>query len=313
MARITLRQLEYFVAVARAGSVTAGATESHISQSAVSAALGDLEETLGVQLFIRHRRGLVITKVGRQILLEARQLLSGADELCSHASDLSGSFSGSLTIGCYSTLSLTMLPRIVDTFLTEHPNVDLDFVVGSNSDLYSHLYDGSCEVALLYDYEFVTNLPASSLTKAVLQSIPPHALFQEGHPLARRTTVELAELVDEPMILYDLPPAGKYFKSLFEMRGLIPFIRFRTTEFELVRTLVARGFGYGILSQRTDIDVTYENRRFVSIPIEDASRGLNVVVAYVSSARLTRRASAFVDHCKQCFSDTSVVTRAGKN
>jgi DNA-binding transcriptional LysR family regulator len=299
MARITLRQLEYFVAAAETGSVTAATNRVYLSQSAISSALAELEETLGVQLFIRHARGLTVTPIGRQILLEARQLLASVDDLHDSARDLSGSFSGKLAVGCYSTLASLLLPQVIDAFLTAHPAVDLDFVTGSHTELLAKLRDGSCDVALLYDYDFATDLLPADLTKVVLRSIPPHAVLPEDHPLAKRASVPLTALVDEPMILFDLPPGGEYFKSLFEMRSMTPNIRFRTTEFELVRALVARGMGYSILTQHTAIDVSYENRRFVTRLIEDAPRGLNVVAAHLSGVRLTRRASAFIEQCEQ--------------
>lgn len=299
MARVTLRQLEYFVAAAETGSVTAAASRVFLSQSAVSTALAELEESLNVQLFIRHARGLTVTTVGRQILLESRQLLGQVDELHSSAQDLSGSFSGKLSIGCYSTLAPLLLPRVIDAFLTEHPGVDLDFSVGSHTELRDKLRAGTCDVALLYDYDFATDLFPADLTKLTLRSIPPHVVLPPNNKLAKLKSIPLEELVGEPMILFDLPPGGEYFKSLFTQRGMTPTIRFRTTEFELVRALVARGLGYSILTQHTDINVSYENKEFVTRPLKDVTRGLAVVAAHLTGARLTRRASAFIEACEQ--------------
>src|SRR5699024_6387349 len=106
MSRITLRQLEYFVGICETGSMTAASRQIHVSQSAISMALSDLEDALGVQLFIRRARGLTITQSGRQLLSEARRLLASVDDLQNNASDLSNALSGRLAIGCYSTLSI---------------------------------------------------------------------------------------------------------------------------------------------------------------------------------------------------------------
>lgn len=297
MARITLRQLEYFVATADAGSVTAAAERVSLSQSAISTALAELEHNLGTQLFVRRTRGLLLTSVGREILRYSRQLLSNADELHRTARDLDGSFSGHLSVGCYSTLAPLLLPKIMDPYLQENPSVEVNLMVGSHADIQDKLQSASCEVALLYDYDFDANLDNGELHKTVVLSIPPHAILPPQHPLAEHSEISLAQLIDEPMILFDTPPAGQYFTSLFEMCDLKPRIRFRTTEFELVRSLVARGFGYSILTQHTDIDVSYENRPLVTRPISDARHGLNVVAVHLAGARLTRRASAFVEQC----------------
>lgn len=299
MARITLRQLEYFVAAAETGSVTAAATRVFLSQSAVSTALAELEENLGVQLFVRHARGLTLTTVGQSILRAARQLLEQADDLERSAEEHNESLSGKLTVGCYSTLAPHLLPPVLDAYLTANPGVDLNFVVGSHAQLRSRLLDGTCDVALLYDYGFAPDLLAGDVHKVELQAIPPHVLLPAGHPLAELDDIPIQRLVDEPLILFDLPPGGEYFRSLFTLHGLTPTIRFRTTEFELVRALVARGLGYSILTQHTDIDVSYENRRLVTRPLEGEWHGLPVVAVHLAGSNLTRRATAFIDQCRQ--------------
>lgn len=299
MARVTLRQLEYFVAAAETGSVTAAAARVFLSQSAVSTALADLEENLKVQLFLRHARGLTLTTVGRTILSDARRLLREAEELENSAEEFTGTLSGRLTVGCYTTLAPLLLPRVIDAYLRAYPTVDLNFIVGSHAELRGRLHDGTCDVALLYDYDFATELFTPGLDKVPLQSIPPYVLLPADHVLAVEEHVALADLAPLPLILFDLPPGGEYFKSLFTARGLTPVVRFRTTEFELVRALVARGLGYSILTQHTDIDVSYENRPIATRPLADEQRGLAVVAAHLGGATLTRRARAFLQTCEQ--------------
>lgn len=299
MARITLRQLEYFVAAAETGSVTAAAARVFLSQSAVSTALAELEENLGVQLFVRHARGLTLTTVGHSILRTARQLLEQADDLERSAEEHNESLSGTLTVGCYTTLAPHLLPPVLDAYLTANPRVDLTFVVGSHAQLRSRLLDGTCDVALLYDYDFAPDLLAGDVQKVALQAIPPHVLLPEGHALAALESIPIERLTAEPLILFDLPPGGDYFQSLFTLHGLTPTIRFRTTEFELVRALVARGLGYSLLTQSTDIDVSYENRKLVTRPLAGQWHGLPVVAVHLAGSHLTRRAIAFIDQCRQ--------------
>lgn len=298
MARVTLRQLEYFVAAAETGSVTAAAARVFLSQSAVSTALAELEEGLGVQLFIRHARGLTLTTVGQTILRDARRLLDQADELERSAEEHNEALSGQLTVGCYTTLAPHLLPPVLDAYLTAHPDVDLNFVVGSHAQLHSRLRDGTCDVALLYDYEFASGLLSGDIEKIHLQSIPPYVLLSADSPLTALDAIPIERLAEEPLILFDLPPGGEYFTSLFTLHGLTPTVRFRTTEYELVRALVARGLGYSILNQHTDIDVSYENRRLVTRPLAGEWHGLSVVGVRLGGGTPTRRAQAFMDQCE---------------
>jgi len=123
----------------------------------------------------------------------------------------------------------------------------------------------------------------------------------EDHPLADRESVSLAQLVDEPLILFSLSPGGDYFLSLFHTEQLEPRVRYRATSFELVRSLVARGLGYSILSQRTRISVSYEGRGFTTRPLDGDHPGLAVSAVTLDGAKLTRPAAAFIETCRTAF------------
>jgi DNA-binding transcriptional LysR family regulator len=116
--------------------------------------------------------------------------------------------------------------------------------------------------------------------------------------------VTLEALVEEPMILFDLPPGGEYFTSLFTEAGLDPLVRYRTTSYELVRGLVARGLGYSILSQRTRISVSYEDRPFVTRDLAGDHPGLTVNAVTLAHVEPTRRARAFITQCRSSWYGT---------
>lgn len=301
MSRVTLRQLEYLVAAAETGSVTAASQRLYLSQSGISTALADLEDALGVQLFIRHARGLTLTSGGKKILAESRLLLRQADDLHNVAEDFSESYVGQLSVGCYGTLAPLLLPSVISTYLEEHPAVDLSVKVGSNAELYEHLRDGTCDVALLYDYSPVNEPLPADLTTVELRQFPPYVALPAGHPLAELKTIPLQKLQDEPLIMFDLSPGGEYFASIFRSEGISPTVRLRTTEFELVRGLVARGAGYSLLTQHTDIDVSYEDLPIVSRPLRGKPKGLTVIAAHLAGAHMNRRMAAFVQLCQRTF------------
>ena len=303
MGTLTLRQLEYFVASAELGSMTAAAERVHLSQSAISTALADLERTLGVQLLIRHARGLSLTPAGERVLTDARRLMGAVEDLHGSARDLGEALTGSLRIGCYSTLAPILLPRVIADFSAAHPDVDLNVVEGSHRFLQDQLRRGSCEVALMYDYHFRDGHLPGDLVSRTLRQAPPHLVLPADHRLAGRRRIRLAEVVDEPLILFDLQPGGEYFLEIFANLGLSPRLRLRTSSFETVRSLVARGLGYSVLTQRTAVTTSYEGREFVTRPLSDSVPSLNVVAAQLGAARPTRRATAFVKQCVQSLSE----------
>jgi DNA-binding transcriptional LysR family regulator len=300
---LTLRQLEYVVAVAQAGSLTKAASALHVSQSALSMAIADLERTLDVQLLVRQPRGVRPTKVGQRVLADARRLLSGVGDLRNAARDAHESMSGELVIGCYSTLSPIVLPRVTAAFVDRHPGVDLRFVEGSHEFLEEQLRHGVLDLALMYRYGAELFTPSPDLVRTKLHHSPPYVLLPPEHALADRTSLSLPELCAEPLVLFDLPPGGEYFRGLFAAEGLTPTVRFRTSSFEMVRALVARGLGYSILSQRTTIERSYEGRRYLVRPLGGKHGGLDIDVVALKNVRPTLRAAEFVKECHRAFNE----------
>ncbi|WGW11554.1 LysR family transcriptional regulator [Saxibacter everestensis] len=299
---ITLRQLEYFAMVADQGTVTAAAQQLYLSQSAVSNAIADLERLLDVKLFVRHARGLSLTREGRAVLSQAQFLLRDAADLERNAAILGDDLSGTLSVGCYSTIAPLLLPRVVADFATKHPGVDVQFAEGSRSELLEDLTLGRYDVLVLYDYRFKDDLSEIGQSTP-LGSIPPYALLPPEHRLTGCGPVALADLAADPLILFGLEPADQYFLSLFELEGLTPNVRYRTGNYEVLRGLVARGVGYSLLTQRTRQTTSYEGLAYSAAELEGNYEPLGVIAVTPSRHRLTRRVDAFVNSATAVFAE----------
>jgi DNA-binding transcriptional LysR family regulator len=292
---LNLRHLEFFVAAAQTGTMTRTAADLHVSQSAISQAIAELERQLGVQLLIRRRaKGLALTTAGRHLLAEARTLLARAEDLRAGARDLGQSLSGNLVIGCFQTIAPFIVPRLLEGFEAEHPAVEVDYLEGSLVELHNLLLDGHCEVALLYDLDV-----PPGINREVVYGTRPYILLPVGHPLAERPDIALAELGDHDMIMLDFPPSEHYFRGLLESAGVTPRVRHRSASFEMVRSLVARGRGFGMLIQRPATDSSYEGLPIMHRPIRDALPEMAVVLATPADVQLSRRAQAFVGYCRE--------------
>lgn len=297
----TLAQLRYFVLAAEAASMTHAARAMLVSQSAVSTAIAQLEHHLGVQLLVRHHaRGLSLTRAGEQFLRDARGLLAHAADLGDVGRGLGVSLTGQVTVGFFSPLAPFHLPRVIEQFAAVHPGVELTVVEGETEVLRRQLLQGACEAAVLYDFGLGEEIAAE-----VLAAAPPYLAVPATHRLARCEGVSLREAADEPMILLDLPYSREYFRSLAEQAGVDPIIRYRSTNYETVRALVARGFGYTILNQRPLADSTYDGGRVAAVPLFDCLPSLPIILASAQGVRLTKRALAFGDVCRQVFAAAS--------
>ncbi|MFI5808445.1 LysR family transcriptional regulator [Streptomyces sp. NPDC051561] len=292
--RISLRQLDYFVTAADAGTITGAAQRLYVSQSAVSAGLSELEHQLRVQLLIRAKaKGLALTAAGRRLLPEARALLARCEELQLSMRELGQASTGKLVIGCFTTMAPFLLPRLLEGFQARHPEVTLDFVEGSLTELQQFLREGRCELAVLYGVDIESGIEFETLF-----ATGPHVLLSPTHPLASRDRICLADLAEHHMIMLDVPPSQQYFSKVLTNAGIHPVIRHRTQSFEMVRSLVARGVGYSLLIQRPVLDLSYEGRQLQLRGITDEIEPLPVVLAHPTGAQLTRRAAAFATFCR---------------
>lgn len=300
--RINLRQLDYFVTAAEAGTMTAAAGVLHVSQSAVSLAIAELERQIGVQLVLRHKaKGLTVTEAGRRLLPEARALLARSDEIRADMFEVGRTPAGQLMIGCFTTIAPFLLPGLLEDFQATYPEVALDFVEGSQVVLQQLLLEGRCELAVLYDVDI-----QPGIEHEILYETKPHVLLPPEHPLAQRKAVRLAELARYDMIMLDVPPSYRYFSQVLADFGVEPRIRHRTVSFEMVRSLVARGMGYSLLIQHPVVNVSYEGRPLVIRPIRDRLDPMPVVLGRPAGTRPTRRATVFAEFCRRYMADRSI-------
>jgi DNA-binding transcriptional LysR family regulator len=290
MARYTLRQLGYFAAVAEAGSISAAAAKLHVSQTAVAAAVTELEKIFRTQLTVRRKaHGVSLTPAGRYLHAQAADLLRAAEELELSTASGGRELAGPLVIGCYQTVAPTILPVLIEGFTVNHPQVGLDFVEGAQYVIQERLLAGDMDLAIVYDMDLQPGLGS-----VLLYKVPAYVLLPASHRLAGEDGVSLADLAEDPMILLDAPPSSRHTLSLFEKAGVRPAIRYRTRDFELTRSLVGRGVGYSVLVQRPAVDSSYEGRTVVAKPIVPAVKPVAVRMIWPEAIKLTDRAEAMV-------------------
>lgn len=293
LVNFTVRQLAYFVGAAETGSTTEAAQRFFMNQSSMSASLTDLENALGVQLFIRRRgKGLELTPTGHRLLPEARRLVREAEEFGSLAGTLQHSLSGTLAVGCFTTIAPALLPPLIKAFEAAHPQVQIEIFEGSQDQLYEALNTGRIELSLMYDY----NLPAD-LDFDIFTSPVPHVLVAAAHPVAALPSVDLREMANEPLLMIDTEPARPLIMALFDACGLSPNIRFSTSNFDHIKSLVHQGMGFSMISQVPGATPRHWSSELVAVPLSNDAPLQHVVLASVPRSRLTHRAGAFRDFC----------------
>ncbi|MBD1548533.1 LysR family transcriptional regulator [Roseibium aggregatum] len=300
--RFTLRQLEYFIAAGETGSITQAAERVSISQPSVSTAISQLEKELNVQLFIRHHaQGLSLTPVGRTLLAEAKQLLEQAETLYSVATEASDDIRGQLNVGCLTTLAPMVLPELALAFTSAFPGTTIRPHVDHQETILNGLRSAAIDVAVTYDLSIPEDIKFQPLVE-----LPAHALFGENHPLARRSSVGLEELSELPLVFLDLPLSSEYFQALFMAEGLTPNIGYRFAHPDVIRTMVANGFGYTLANVTPRSDAALDGRKVVRVRLSGNHRPMTLGVASLKSLRQSRLAEAFKAHARSFISSAYV-------
>lgn len=293
--RFTLKQIAYFVATAETGSITLAAERVNISQPSISSAITALEEAYGIQLFIRHHaQGLSLTAEGQRFLREARMLLLQAEEVENAAQMISARVAGPLEIGCLSTLFPLVIPELLTQFRARHEDARIFALAGNQAELFEHMRSGRIATVLTYDMSLPPDFEFLPLAP-----LPPYAFVGASHPFARRRSVALRELADDPFLLLDLPLSRDYFLSLFRQAGVNPNVTGRYAYIDVIRSLVARGEGYSLANAQPRNTATLDGRKLTYLALEDSLRPLDYGLVLLKGLRRTPTVEAFIALCQE--------------
>lgn len=277
MLSLTLRQVEFALAVARHGGMSAAAQALHVSQPALSVAIGQLEARLGEALFLRRPGGrLQPSPFGHRWLIEAEAGLGQMRRLA----DPTALKSFPLRLAVFQDIAASCLAPLLALAATKAPRLRLDTRTLGFEALSAALRDGTVDLALTWDLGLETDIDRKPVAR-----IPPHAVLAEAHPLASRPTLALRDLVDEPLILTDQGLSVGHMRGLFSSAGLAPRIAHRTANLDLMRSFAANGFGIGLSYTNPAPRRSQDGKPLVTRPIRDAGCEA-LVLARLASATI---------------------------
>jgi DNA-binding transcriptional LysR family regulator len=193
-----LRHLRYFVAVAELENVSRAALKLHVSQSALSSQIRDLEDDVGFNLLERTAKSVRLTDAGRAFLTEAQAVLQHADEAVKKARAVANAEPTEIHVGYSAENTVEILPKTLRAFQQAMPNVHVRLHDWNNKDIVDGIRDGRLQLGLIVP-------PAKA---SALHDLRYEELFQvrvcvavgPQHPFARRSTIPIAEVAAEPFI-----------------------------------------------------------------------------------------------------------------
>jgi LysR family transcriptional activator of glutamate synthase operon len=270
---VELRQLQYFVKVARKQHVTNAAEELHVAQSAISRQIHQLEEELGVPLFVRKGRNLQLTSVGKLFLERIEVVLADMERAVSEVREFLDPEAGEIRIGFPHSLGIYLLPTVVASFRQSHPNVKFRLRQGTYNSLIRDVMKGEI------DLSFISPFPEKHLyvSGRLLLQEELYAILPQGHKLADNETIRLEQLREESFVMFsDEYSLRNIVLEACAKAGFVPRIGFEGEETDTIRGLVAAGVGVSLLPEMalTEISQLQPAKVRVIEPLVTRSVGL---------------------------------------
>ncbi|MBY3368239.1 LysR family transcriptional regulator [Rhizobium laguerreae] len=287
----TLRQVQYFVAVAEQGSVTRAAQNLSISQSSVTEALKELETDLGVELFERHPRGLAITHNGHQFLRHATKILASVSDARTSFSGQQSALSGTLNIGVTSLVAGYVLSDLLARYRRACPGIEVSAIEDNGGYLEHLLVGGELDVAVMV----ISNLrDRMALQAEILETSPYRLWLPMGHPLVSADIISVADIAREPLIMLTVDEIEENTGKLLSALGARPHVAFRTRSVEAVRSLVATGAGVALLPDLVYRPWSLEGDRIESRDVSGSLPVVQVGMVWRKGSSLPQAARDFV-------------------
>ena len=243
--RFKLRQMEVFRAVMLTGSMNGAARLLFVSQPAISRLIAHTEQSLGLQLFERDKGKLTPTPEAQRLFQEVGPLFEEALRIDELARDLAERPAGALTLCSSPSLALNFVPPVIAQYLELYPNVRLKYHTTLLADMAHELLGRKAELAVSVLPIDHPNLVVEPLATGEMVCILP-----QGHPLASRPAVSLAELAQHRLILYSRNiPFGQLVAAAFQRANVSWNSAVDIVRAELACALVRVGAGVAIVDQ----------------------------------------------------------------
>lgn len=251
---VTLRQLQYLVAVADRKSFRGAAEACRVAQPSLSAQIAQAEDALGVQVFERDHKRVALTRAGAAVIERARALLVAADDLVETARRLSDPLAGSVRVGIIPTIGPYLLPEVAPLLRKEFPKLDFVWVEERTAALVARLAGGELDAAIV-----ALETELGDLASAVIGSDELVLAVPRGHALGTsKKPVRPDELDGEAVLLLDDGHCFRDQALAVCARTGAEELGYRATSLPTLTQMVAGGAGVTLLPAMA---VATENRR----------------------------------------------------
>lgn len=272
-----------FLKTVETHSLSRAAELMNYTQPGVSHMLSSLEDDVGFPLLVRTKGGVFPTENAEQLLYYMQQIVSSEEALQQTAKKILGMEAGSLRIGTFNSTSAKWLPPIISTFLSEHPDIDLQFNEGTFGELSAWLYSGAVDLA------FMSTPENKSCDFIPLWKDPILAILSSRHPLADCASIDPQSLSQYPFIIPNTG-ADETIWQVLNTEKITPTVRFRIKGDVATISMIKENLGISLVPEM----VITTTEGIVAIPLSRPYyRTLGIALPSLSHA--SPAAKSFVD------------------
>lgn len=295
---INLKELQIFLAAAENGSFSEAGRQMHISQSAVSQMVGNLERQFGTVLFERSGRSMHLTETGQALLPMARELLAAANRLEESMLSMQQDVAGQTIIGCSTTSGKYLLPLLIANFRKSFPKVRIDVHVASRQSVISKVLEGYYGLAVTSKVIDQPDLEYQDFFSDEIVLVVP-----KNHPWARFPKIYPDDLLDEQFILRE-EGAGtlEIFYEGLRQHDISPEslkVAMVLGNAEAIAMAVEEGIGIAFIS-RLAAARSLGDRRLVEVEVAGMKLSRKIFIARSLRLPASRVQQEFWDFVQRC-------------
>lgn len=244
------QRLEYFQTLAKVQHMTRAAELLSISQPALSRSIASLEEEIGVPLFDRQGRSIILNRYGAMFLERVNRIMNEMSDGLNDIQQLIDPKQGQVSLGFLHTLGISTVPNIIRAFHEQYPHITFQFQQNHTHTQLKQLKSGELDLCLLASIDYEKPIAWTELWRDELFVIVPI-----NHALANRKSITLKEIVHESFISMKKGYAlRKTTDNIFSEANLLPNITFEGDEVATVAGFVSAGLGFSILPDGEEIN-----------------------------------------------------------
>jgi len=295
--------LRYFLEVVRSGSIREASQRLNVAGSAISRAIAQLEELLGVQLFDRHARGMIPSAAGEVLAVHALKSAHDSERVVHDIQALQGMQRGRVRVVATEGFAMEFIPRLISDFVNQHPGIQFHLGVHPPAECTRRILHSDADIGIT-----MSRTPENGIQVEHAQPSPLLAVMRPGHPLTRFKQISLSQLLAYPIAL---PEPDTTVRQLFDIACSRQRLNFEPA---LTSNYISSLFGF--LRHHEDgvtiageITIRYQVERGEVACVALRDRGLdlrNIEVQTLVGRTLPSSAQAFLAFLKERLSESAV-------